>query len=123
MPKTWAGKNSQLVSFSPFCRAARGASPGLVFGHASSVAFSFARTFDCFCRPKSYFEPMRVLAVEDDKKIASFVVNGLKQNGFAVDHAADGEEALLLAQTVSYDAAVVDIMLPKRDGLSLVQAL
>jgi two-component system OmpR family response regulator len=64
---------------------------------------------------------MRILVVEDDKKIASFVVNGLKQSGFAVDHSADGEEALVLARSTSYDAAVVDVMLPKLDGLSLVQ--
>ena len=66
---------------------------------------------------------MRVLVVEDDKKIASFVANGLKQSGFAVDQCADGEEALLMARSVPYDAAVVDIMLPKLDGLSLVQKL
>ncbi len=66
---------------------------------------------------------MRLLVVEDDSKIASFVVNGLKQSGFAVDHCTDGEEALARAQTVAYDAAVMDIMLPKRDGLSVVQEL
>jgi two-component system OmpR family response regulator len=61
---------------------------------------------------------MRILVVEDDKKIASFVVNGFKQNGFAVDHARDGEEALALLRATPYDAAVLDIMLPKLDGLS-----
>jgi two-component system OmpR family response regulator len=66
---------------------------------------------------------MRVLVVEDDAKIASFVVKGLKQSGFAVDHCPDGEEGHILASTTSYDAAVVDIMLPKLDGLSLVQKL
>jgi two-component system OmpR family response regulator len=66
---------------------------------------------------------MRILVVEDDKKIASFVVKGLKQNGFAVDHSPDGEEALILASETNYDAAVVDIMLPKLDGISLVQQL
>ncbi len=66
---------------------------------------------------------MRILVVEDDKKIASFVTKGLKQNGYAVDHCADGEEALLLAQTTAYDSAVVDLMLPKLDGLSLIQRL
>jgi two-component system OmpR family response regulator len=66
---------------------------------------------------------MRILVVEDDAKIASFVVKGLKQSGFAVDHCPDGEEGHLLASTISYDAAVIDIMLPKLDGLSLVQAL
>src|SRR5687767_14502822 len=53
---------------------------------------------------------MRVLVVEDDKKIASFVVNGLKQSGFAVDHCANGEEALIMARSVAYDAAIIDIM-------------
>jgi two-component system, OmpR family, response regulator len=66
---------------------------------------------------------MRILVVEDDKKIASFVVNGLKQNGFAVDHCGNGEEALAFARATPYDAAVVDVMLPKLDGLSLVQSL
>lgn len=66
---------------------------------------------------------MRILVVEDDAKIASFVVKGLKQSGFAVDHCADGESALDRASTTHYDAAVLDIMLPKLDGLSLVQRL
>jgi two-component system OmpR family response regulator len=66
---------------------------------------------------------MRILVVEDDKKIASFIVNGLKQSGYAVDHSADGEEGLFHAQTVAYDAAVIDVMLPKLDGLRLIQQL
>jgi two-component system OmpR family response regulator len=66
---------------------------------------------------------MRILVVEDDKKIASFVVKGLKQSGFAVDHCGDGEAALALAETTAYDAVVVDLMLPKLDGLSLIQRL
>jgi two-component system OmpR family response regulator len=66
---------------------------------------------------------MRVLVVEDDSKIASFVVNGLKQNGFAADHASDGENGLALAHAVSYDAAVIDIMLPKLDGLSMLRQM
>jgi two-component system, OmpR family, response regulator len=66
---------------------------------------------------------MRILVVEDDAKIASFVVNGLKQSGFAVDRCADGEDAHVLATTTTYDAAIIDIMMPKLDGLSLVQRL
>lgn len=66
---------------------------------------------------------MRVLVVEDDSKIASFIVNGLKQNGFAVDHTTDGEKALTMASVVEYDAAVLDIMLPGRDGLSVVREM
>ena len=66
---------------------------------------------------------MRVLVVEDDKKIATFVVKGLKQSGFAADHAPDGEGGLFMATNVNYDAAIVDLMLPKLDGLSLVQKI
>lgn len=66
---------------------------------------------------------MRILVVEDDNKIASFIVNGLKQSGYAVDHCADGEEGLIRAQTIAFDAAVVDVMLPRLDGLSVIQQL
>lgn len=66
---------------------------------------------------------MRILVVEDDEKIASFVVKGLKQSGFAVDHCPDGEQAYGTAVAVTYDAAVVDLMLPKRDGLTLIRQL
>jgi len=66
---------------------------------------------------------MRVLIVEDDKKIAAFVVNGLKQSGFSVDCASDGDQALSHFRAVAYDAAVLDVMLPKLDGLSLLRRL
>jgi two-component system OmpR family response regulator len=66
---------------------------------------------------------MRVLVVEDDAKIASFVTRGLKQAGYAVDHASDGEAGLALAESTDYDAAIVDVMLPKLDGISLVRRL
>lgn len=66
---------------------------------------------------------MRVLVVEDDNKIASFLVKGLKQAGYAVDRSADGEEALTLAETTRYDAAIIDVMLPKLGGLSVIQRL
>lgn len=61
--------------------------------------------------------------VEDDQKIASFVVRGLKENGFAVDLCKDGEEALVFGRSAPYDLAVIDIMLPKLDGLSLISRL
>src|SRR5437867_9509769 len=70
---------------------------------------------------RATLSPMRILVVEDDKKIASFVVNGLKQSGYAVDHSSDGEDGLFRAQTIAYDATVVDLMLPKLDGLGLIQ--
>jgi len=66
---------------------------------------------------------MRLLIVEDDSKIASFIIKGFRQAGFAVDHAADGKEGLQLALTVAYDAAIVDIMLPELDGLGLIGEL
>jgi two-component system, OmpR family, response regulator len=66
---------------------------------------------------------MRILLVEDDLKIASFVVKGLRATGYAVDHAADGEEGLHLALTEPYDTAIIDIMLPKLDGLTLIERM
>ena len=66
---------------------------------------------------------MRILVVEDDKKIASFIGKGLKEAGFAVDVAHDGADGLHLGLTEPYDAAVVDIMLPGLDGLSLIERL
>jgi len=66
---------------------------------------------------------VRVLLIEDDKAIASFIMKGLKQAGFVVDHAPDGEDGLHRALTEDYDVAVIDIMLPKLDGLSLIGRL
>ncbi|HLT46419.1 MAG TPA: response regulator transcription factor [Rubricoccaceae bacterium] len=66
---------------------------------------------------------MRLLVVEDDRQIAEFVCQGLREAGYAVDHAADGDAAFALAAATPYDAAVVDVMLPRRDGLSLIEAL
>jgi len=66
---------------------------------------------------------MRILLVEDDVKIASFILKGLRSAGYAVDHAPDGETGLQLALTEPYDAAVIDIMLPVLDGLSLIRRL
>lgn len=66
---------------------------------------------------------MRVLVVEDDRKIASFIVSGLRQEGFSVDLADNGVDGFHLASSESYDAAIVDVMLPKLSGLELIQGL
>jgi len=66
---------------------------------------------------------MRVLVIEDDDKIASFVTNGLKQAGFDTSRAANGADGLRLALNDHYDVAVVDVMLPKLDGLGLIEEL
>jgi two-component system OmpR family response regulator len=66
---------------------------------------------------------MRLLLVEDDPVISSFVVKGLREAGFAVDRAADGEDGLHLAVGEPYDAVIVDLMLPRLDGLSLIARL
>lgn len=66
---------------------------------------------------------MRLLLVEDDVKIASFIIKGLRSAGYAVDHAPDGEAGLDLALSEPYDGLIIDIMLPKRDGLSLIRHL
>ena len=66
---------------------------------------------------------MRLLLIEDDAKIALFVSQGLKEAGFAVDHVDNGEDGLHMALTEPYDVAVMDLMLPKMDGLSVIKEL
>jgi two-component system, OmpR family, response regulator len=66
---------------------------------------------------------MRALLIEDDRTIADFVTRGLRESGFAVDHESDGEAGLEAALQQSYDVAIVDLMLPKLDGLSVIDAL
>jgi two-component system OmpR family response regulator len=66
---------------------------------------------------------MHALIIEDDRTIADFVGRGLREAGFAVDVAADGDEGLALALAQPPDVAVIDLMLPKRDGLSVIDEL
>jgi two-component system OmpR family response regulator len=66
---------------------------------------------------------MRILIVEDDNTIAHFIEKGLQEEGFAVDHADNGEDGLHMALTEPYDAAVLDIMLPKMDGLTILEQM
>ena len=73
--------------------------------------------------PFPYHADVKALLVEDDAAIADFVVRGLREAGFAVDHAADGEAGLAAAVTGAHDVAIVDLMLPGRDGLSLIEEL
>jgi two-component system, OmpR family, response regulator len=63
---------------------------------------------------------MRALIVEDDRTIAEFVANGLREAGYAVDVAADGQRGVELASSGEYDVAIVDVMLPRVDGLTLI---
>jgi two-component system OmpR family response regulator len=66
---------------------------------------------------------MRILVVEDDHTIAGFLVKGLQEAGYAVDHAADGNEGLVLALSEPYDAAILDLMLPGVDGLTIIDRM
>jgi len=66
---------------------------------------------------------MRILVIEDDPKIASFLTGGFRQQAYGVDHASDGLTGLALARQGHYDLAVVDVMLPGLDGLALVRTL
>ena len=66
---------------------------------------------------------MRILVAEDDAKAAGLLVQGLKAEGYAVDLASDGDEALWLAETHPYDALVLDVMMPAKDGFTVVRQL
>jgi len=66
---------------------------------------------------------MRILVVEDEKKVAEFVRRGLQQESFAVDVAHEGEDGAYLAQTFDYDLVILDLMLPKLDGLEVLRRI
>jgi len=66
---------------------------------------------------------MRVLVIEDDKDVAAYLVNGLKENDNVVDHSGDGKEGLLLAASENYDVMIIDRMLPGMDGLSIIKTI
>lgn len=66
---------------------------------------------------------MRVLLIEDDKTIAKFIIKGLKESGYCVDHADSGIEGLDLALNNNYDLDIIDIMLPHLDGLSIISRM
>ncbi len=66
---------------------------------------------------------MRILVIEDDLEAAKYVVQGLTEAGFEVDHASDGREGLFLATDNKYDTIIMDRMLPKLDGLAIIQAM
>ena len=66
---------------------------------------------------------MRILVIEDERKIAQFIKRGLKEEGYAVDAANDGEEGHFLASTNDYDIIVLDVMLPRLDGVNLCKKL
>jgi two-component system, OmpR family, response regulator len=73
--------------------------------------------------PARYDRSVRALVVEDDATIADFVARGLREAGFAVDCAGDGDAALERAREHAYDVAIVDVMLPKRDGLAVIDEM
>ena len=66
---------------------------------------------------------MRLLVIEDEQKVANFIRRGLEEEGYAVDHAADGASGLQIALDGLHDVIVLDVMLPKLDGLSVLQQL
>lgn len=68
-------------------------------------------------------DTMRVLVIEDDRDAASWLVKGLTESGHVADHAADGDEGLALAREGVHDVLIVDRMLPKRDGLSIIRTI
>jgi len=68
-------------------------------------------------------DDMRILLVEDDVEAAGYLVKGLTESGHVVEHAADGEHGLQLAVANAFDSMIIDRMLPKRDGLSLIEEL
>ncbi|MCK5360110.1 MAG: response regulator, partial [Gammaproteobacteria bacterium] len=66
---------------------------------------------------------MRLLLIEDDPEVASYLIKGLKENGFVVDHASNGKDGLFMATSEDYDFMIIDRMLPALDGLVIVKSV
>ncbi len=79
--------------------------------------------YKLFSFAEKYGGYMRILLVEDDTEAAAYLVKGLTESGHTVEHAADGEQGLHMAVTNAYDSMIIDRMLPKRDGLSIIEEL
>lgn len=92
---------------------------GTCFG---PLAIGLSRGY-CISSALHAFTRMKVLVIEDDEKISSFLRNGFQEAGFVVDIADDGASGLDYALTMTYDAAVVDLMLPETDGLAVIEQM
>ncbi len=68
-------------------------------------------------------DTMRILVVEDEKKVASFIKRGLEEEGYTVDVAYDGDDGLDLAEHTPYDLILMDVMLPKKDGITVIREM
>ncbi|HJT05550.1 MAG TPA: response regulator, partial [Stellaceae bacterium] len=66
---------------------------------------------------------MKLLVIEDDREASAYIVKGLGESGYTVDHAAEGRDGLFMASSGAYDAIIVDRMLPGMDGLAIIAAL
>jgi two-component system OmpR family response regulator len=64
---------------------------------------------------------MKLLLIEDDKEAAKYLIKGLREHGYVVDHSATGKDGLFLATTEKYDAMIIDRMVPEVDGLTIIQ--
>ncbi len=80
--------------------------------------------FDPSHRPQASFpSTMKILVVEDDRKVAGFIEQGLREEGYAVDVAPDGEEGVMLAHVYDYDVIILDVIMPKKTGLQVASEL
>src|SRR5438552_11932474 len=84
---------------------------------------SFIHSLESVPRLLLIFRPMKVLVVEDDRKVAGFIEQGLSEEGYAVDVAADGDEATMLAHVYEYDVILLDVILPKKNGFQVATEL
>jgi two-component system OmpR family response regulator len=98
---------------------------GLQGVHADAAASSDALrcTDDCSSPGQEGAAPMKILIIEDDEETRRFLAKGLREAGHVVDESGDGEDGLHQAREGSHDVAIVDRMLPRRDGLSIVRTL
>src|SRR6266511_3009333 len=117
-PRCWAGGSRWRASLAGG-RPSRWRSPS----HPRVCEDSFSSPLDSVQRRIARLPAMKILVVEDDRKVAGFIEQGLREEGYAVDVAPDGEEATTLAHVYDYDLVVLDVMLPKKNGLQVATEL
>lgn len=96
----------------------------MLYGGSHSLLGAFVRMPELkFKGGNKLFDVMRILVIEDDAETAAYIVEGLSTGGHVADHVSDGRDGLMLATSGSYDALVLDRMLPGLDGLNLLKTL
>ena len=122
-PAGWRGCWAASSGPSAAARRAGASSSSICRSRRRVVKFLHESVERDFSRRIPRFRPMKILVVEDDRKVAGFIEQGLKEEGYVVDVAPDGDEATMLAHVYDYDVILLDVVLPKKNGFQVATEL